>query len=148
MKFRSKYSNINMILIINRFILKFNDNADELKGQIVAKNEAKLEQIKKFMTELDQRIAENEDETKTNISEFQKRMKHTFRKFENTDYEGESELVDLRDNTDNLESELINIEMQFIEMEDVYLQFKTLSKCVFRMPLKTSVTNWTITSRI
>ena len=63
------------------------------------------------------------------------------------DYEGESELVDLRDDTDKLESELINIEMQFIEMEDVYSQTQTLSQSVFRMLLKILVTNWMITSR-
>lgn len=103
---------------IQKFIMKFNDNALELKAEIVRKNEAKLEQIKKFMGELEQRIAESEDETKAQITAFQKRMKNTFRKFEDPDYDDETELLQLRDDTEKLESELINIEMQFIEMED------------------------------
>jgi len=103
---------------VQKFILKFNENGDILKGLVVEKNEKKLEQIKKFTTELAQKILDSEQETKANIQVFQKRMKDTFRKFENPEYDDESELYELRDGTETLENDLLDIEMQFIEMED------------------------------
>jgi len=103
---------------VQKFILKFNENGDQLKMVIIQKNEAKLEQIKKFLTELESAIKESESETKTLIQVFQKRMKDTFRKFENPDYDDDKELYELRDDTQSLEDNLLDIEMNFVEMED------------------------------
>jgi len=103
---------------VAKFILKFNENGDFLKANIIEKNEKKLEQIKKFLAELEQSILDSENETKTHIQIFQKRMKDTFRKFEDPDYDDDKELYELRDDTQGLEETLLDIEMQFIEMED------------------------------
>lgn len=60
---------------VAKFILKFNENGDFLKANIIEKNEKKLEQIKRFLAELEQSISESEQETKSHIQAFQKRMK-------------------------------------------------------------------------
>jgi len=102
---------------VEKFIVKFRENGEVLKTTIVQKNEAKLEQIYKFTSELEQRILENEQETKTNIQVFQKRMKNTFRNFDAENDNGQ-DIMDLRTDTEDLEHELLDIEMQFVEMED------------------------------
>jgi len=120
---------------VQKFIFKFQENGNDLKTEIIRQNEVKVELIKRYMADLEQRIGENESETKKEIEIFQKKMKNTFRKFENPDYDNDQELYDLRDDTDVLETKLIDTEMQFVQMEDEGIKdFKfKLDDCIAAM---------------
>jgi len=102
---------------IQKFIDRIKEATLELQKRIIPKNEIMIAKVQKFVQELNEKIRETENETKAIIQVFEREKKHIFRRIDAAGKDYKDELTPLRDKLEKLDKDLMNIELEFVEIE-------------------------------